>query len=116
MRSAVAIFTIATLLFCQALWASQVYAVFSVTSAGMSGTGCHAAVGDEQTDHATPTPCDSAQMPSDTFQSPPLALAALPTSAFSFVETGRASQSGGVSSAPRAGAPPPRLLHCRFLN
>ena len=116
MRSAVAIVTIATLLFCQALWASQVHAVYSVASAGVSGSGCHAAIGDEQPEHATPTPCDSAQVSSDTFQSPSLAFAMLPTLAFSSVETRRASQSGAISSAPRAGAPPPRLLYCRFLN
>ena len=116
MRSAVGIVTIATLLFCQALWASQVDANYSVTSVGVSGGGCHGAVDDEQSHHATPAPCDSAQVPSDTFQTQPLALAALPTSAFCFFDTHRAPQLRAVASAPLAGAPPPRLLHCRFLN
>ena len=107
---------IATLLFCQVVWATQGQHIAgaSVPSGVVSG-GCHSSMGDEP-QQAAPTLCDSAQAPSDDFKVASIRLVALQPSAVVPFEPRQHAQIGAVSFAPLAGAPPPlHLLHCRLL-
>ena len=108
---------IATLLFCQAVWDTHGQQIVGAGMAtGVVSAGCHSSMGDEL-QQAAPTPCDSAQAPSDDFKVAAISLVALQLSAVLPFEPRRHAQVGPVSFAPLAGAPPPlHLLHCRLLN
>lgn len=118
-RAIVAMLALFTLLLCEAAWATHAYARYAATSGAAmpAGGGCHVPDGPAAPDGAMPTPCESAQAPSDFFHLPPVTLTAMFVSVASPTAACAACDRPGVALTPLAGAPPPlRLLHCRFRN
>ena len=118
-RAVTAMLAIVALLLCEAAWATHAYGRYAGQfGAAVPATGgCHSPDGPNSPDSATPSPCESAQAPSDFFHIPPVTLAAIFSSVPLAAEPCAAHDRRGVALTPLAGAPPPlHLLHCRLRN
>ncbi len=120
-RRSVSFAALVALLLCQAAWAAgwpaRHFAGGAEGAAVVAFGGCHDLSGTGLPDNAAPSPCDSAQLPSDAFKVPLFASLALGTP-IAFL-TGAPTDPPLIDFelAHPSGAPPPaRLLYCKLLN
>jgi hypothetical protein len=121
-RSAVSIIAIGALLLCQAAWAGmrapeRLMAAIGQVSNAPAAASCHDLGGSDTPQHAAPSPCESAQLPSDDSKMPVLAPMVLDVLYALHLAPLHESPPADIQLARPAGLPPPlRLLHCRFRN
>lgn len=120
-RSAISLIAVVALLLCQATWAGMrapQRMALGMHAAGFTlAPSCHDLGDSDVPANAAPSPCDSAQLPSDEIKPPVFAAAALDVAFVVFSAPERHSWPARVELAHPAGVPPPlRLLHCRFRN
>ena len=122
-RSAISLIAVLALLFCQAVWAgmlaSERLAVGMSHAFGVEAAAptCHDLGGTDLPLNAAPSPCDSAQLPSDEVRVPAFAAGALVVALAMSVASESEAPPHRVELAHPAGVPPHlRLLHCRFRN
>jgi hypothetical protein len=122
-RSAIAFIAVIALLFCQAVWAGMLaperLAVGMSRTFGIEAAAptCHDLDGSDLPGNAAPSPCDSAQLPSDELKPPVWAPAVMVVASGLHFAPESDSLPLRVERAPPAGVPPPlRLLHCRFRH
>ena len=122
-RSAISLIAMVALLLCQAVWAGILPP--GRLAVGMSHTfeaeaaapTCHNLGGTDVPGNAAPSPCDSAQLPSDEVKLPVFAAGALVVAIAMSIASEPETPSHRVELVHPAGVPPPlRLLHCRFRN
>jgi hypothetical protein len=121
-RNTIAILTVAALLLCQAAWAGmrapeRLMAAMGQASSSAAAASCHDLGGGGTPEQAAPSPCESAQLPSDDIKLPVFAPAALDLLFVLPAAPAPEPALLAIHPAHPAGVPPPlRLLHCRFRN
>ena len=120
-RTSVSFAALVALLLCQAAWAASWPAWHFAGGAAGAGVvasgGCHDLSGTGLPDNAAPSPCDSAQLPSDGFKVTAFAPLVLATPIAFLTVVATDSQSVDFELAHPSAAPPPaRLLYCKLLN
>jgi hypothetical protein len=121
-RSAISIVAVATLLLCQAAWAGtrapeRLMAAMGQVSGSTAAAGCHDLGGGDMPEHAVPSPCESAQLPSGDIKLAVFVPAALDLLFLLQAPSAPEPALLAIQPAHLAGVPPPlRLLHCRFRN
>ena len=122
-RSAISLIAMVALLLCQAVWAGILPP--GRLAVGMSHTfeaeaaapTCHNLGGTDVPGNAAPSPCDSAQLPSDEVKPPVVASAVMIVASLLLFAPESEALHHRIELAHPAGVPPPlRLLHCRFRN
>jgi hypothetical protein len=121
-RSAISVIAVAALLFCQAAWAGmrapeRLSAALGQASSAVAAASCHDPGGGDVPENAAPSPCDSAQLPSEGAKAPLLAPVVLDSRFVMRIASLPALPPVAVELAHPAGIPPPpRLLYCTFRN
>ena len=120
-RTTISLIAALALLFCQAAWAGmrapeRLAAAAGPASAAAAASSCHDLGTGDVPDNAAPSPCDSAQVASESHTPAVLAPVALGPVAFR-AETAGEPRQFRFDRTQRSGAPPPvRLLLCKLLH
>lgn len=119
-RSLVALFTLAALLFCHTATATQAYLASPAGSGAAAAVPpCHGPAGDAELPLGyAPSPCESAQAVGDRVQPVVTAVLLLPARVadFEFPETPCLTPAAHRITGVAGAAPPLHLLHCRLRN